>query len=313
MKHTPFFYRLPHLAILVLLLSCIGCAPIRTNVRSSHPPRLEGSTVLVYELTDSLPAAAEVLGDLRIKDFEPWIGYRYDELIEVLGKETNRHGGNAIRLTSYKEPSYYGSAGNRIAADMCLLEDSVYTASYFINLATQQAYAKLRNEADRKHLSGKTSFNRNALYVNAGYVFPQETERGWEIGIGYQRIWNVSDYTQPFLGPRYVRYFGLFTDSGRDYTIRTQYFGLDFGGSYTINDRFVIPLIIGLGYLHHRNNNVSLGGYDIYVETGFEYRISYRVGIGINCILYALTGKYNEVTDSSYGNSVLNGSLRFYF
>lgn len=74
-------FRTPHAVALVLLLSCVGCAPIRTNVRKSHPPRLEGSTVLVYDVRDTLPAPAEKLGDLQIRDFEPWIGYRYDALM----------------------------------------------------------------------------------------------------------------------------------------------------------------------------------------------------------------------------------------
>lgn len=302
--------------VFVLLLSCTGCSQhIYTRLRESRPARLEGSTVLVYEQTDSLPAAAEVLGDLRIKDFEPWTRYRYDGLLQQLADETNRAGGNALRVTHYKAPSRYGSAGNRIAADMLLLPDSAYTASYFTNLATQQAYAELRNEADGELLSKKSAFNRNALFVNAGYAFPQEEDRGWVIGVGYQRIWNTSENTQAILGARYVRYSGLFADSGRDYAVRTQYVGPEFGGSYTINERFVIPLVIGFGYLHYRNNiyDVSLDGYGMHLDIGCEYRISYRVGVGVNYTYYAQTFKIPGIEGSTRYRSSLNGGVRLYF
>lgn len=53
--------------------------------------------------------------------------------------ETNKIGGNGLHLFWHKEPSALGSSCHRIAAHMLLLPDSVYTASYFDNVAAQNA------------------------------------------------------------------------------------------------------------------------------------------------------------------------------
>lgn len=46
-----------------------GCAPsIYTSIQKSYPARIEGSTVLVYDMADSLPEPAEVLGSVTVKD-----------------------------------------------------------------------------------------------------------------------------------------------------------------------------------------------------------------------------------------------------
>ena len=44
-----------------------GCAPsVYTSIQKSYPARIEGSTVLVYDMADSLPEPAEVLGSVTV-------------------------------------------------------------------------------------------------------------------------------------------------------------------------------------------------------------------------------------------------------
>lgn len=314
MDNSALFLRPAHLAALALLL-CIGCAPIRTNLRKSVPPRPEGSTVQIYDLTDSLPASAERLGSLQIRDFEPWIGYRYDALLVALQDETNRNGGNALRVTSYKAPTKYGSADHRIAADMLLLSDSVYTASYFGNLAAGQRRMEAVTGTDEIAWSDqKSAFNRNAVTFDAGYCFPEEQDRGFELSIGYQRIWNASNSMQAILGARYTKYYASVEKGSGDYKVRMDYIGPEFGGSFT-ERRLIIPVMIGFGYLDFEDNrrNLSVSGYGAHITIGCEYRISYRVGIGITYTYYADVYKLPDTKQSTHYRSSLDGGVRFYF
>ena len=46
-----------------------GCSPsVYTSIQKSYPARIEGSTVLVYDMADSLPEPAEILGSVTVKD-----------------------------------------------------------------------------------------------------------------------------------------------------------------------------------------------------------------------------------------------------
>lgn len=233
----------------------------------------------------------------------------------MLGEETNKHGGNAIRLTSYKAPAQYGSPGNRIAADMLLLADSVYTASYFDNLASRQLLVKMNSDMDEYAWSKRRSaFNRNAVTFNVGFCFPEEQDRGFELNIGYQRIWNSSNSTQAILGARYRKYFAAVETGGVDYKIRMDYVGPEFGGSYT-SGRLIIPVTIGFGYLRYTDDreDLTLNGYGAHIELGCEYRISYRIGIGISYTYYAGVYKIPGTKESTHYRSSLAGGVRFYF
>ena len=117
-----------------------GCAPsVYTSIQKSYPARIEGSTVLVYDMADSLPEPAEVLGSVTVKDSGFSVNCNYAKVMQRAKDETNKIGGNGLHLFWHKEPSVLGSSCHRIAAHMLLLPDSVYTASYFDNVAAQNA------------------------------------------------------------------------------------------------------------------------------------------------------------------------------
>ena len=154
-----------------------GCAPsVYTSIQKSYPARIEGSTVLVYDMADSLPEPAEVLGSVTVKDSGFSVNCNYAKVMQRAKDETNKIGGNGLHLFWHKEPSVLGSSCHRIAAHMLLLPDSVYTASYFDNVAAQNARLAAYGliPADGTVAPGRETpkaANNNTLTFNAGYAF----------------------------------------------------------------------------------------------------------------------------------------------
>ena len=101
-----------------------GCSPsVYTSIQKSYPARIEGSTVLVYDMADSLPEPAEVLGSVTVKDSGFSVNCNYAKVMQRAKDETNKIGGNGLHLFWHKEPSALGSSCHRIAAHMLLLPD----------------------------------------------------------------------------------------------------------------------------------------------------------------------------------------------
>ena len=68
-----------------------GCAPsVYTSIQKSYPARIEGSTVLVYDMADSLPEPAEVLGSVTIKDSGFSVNCNYAKVMQRAKDETNK-------------------------------------------------------------------------------------------------------------------------------------------------------------------------------------------------------------------------------
>ena len=154
-----------------------GCSPsVYTSIQKSYPARIEGSTVLVYDMADSLPEPAEILGSVTVKDSGFSVNCNYAKVMQRAKDETNKIGGNGLHLFWHKEPSALGSSCHRIAAHMLLLPDSVYTASYFDNVAAQNARLAAYGliPADGTVAPGRETpkaANNNTLTFNAGYAF----------------------------------------------------------------------------------------------------------------------------------------------
>lgn len=74
-----------------------GCAPsVYTSIQKSYPARIEGSTVLVYDMADSLPEPAEVLGSVTVKDSGFSVNCNYAKVMQRAKDETNKIGGNGF-------------------------------------------------------------------------------------------------------------------------------------------------------------------------------------------------------------------------
>lgn len=207
-------------------LLATSCSPsVYTSIQKSYPARIEGSPVLVYDIADSLPQPAEILGSVTISDTGFSINCNYEKVMQRAKDETNRIGGNGLRLLWHKKPSALGSSCHRIAADMLLFPDSVYTASYFDNATAQNALqatsgylpANTRPTVSDSETPKATKSN-NTVILNAGYAFitskfyvpagiTGNPKQGLDVNAAYQ--WTLR------IGIGFgLRYSGYFTSVG---------------------------------------------------------------------------------------------------
>lgn len=143
MNSDRVLHSLLRLLAAVLLLQSVGCAPkIYTSIQKSRPARPEGSPVLVYYISDTLPDRAEVLGRVEIRDNGMSTKCSYPEVLQLAKNEANKAGGNGLILTWHREPTEFGSSCHQIAGDMLLMPDSIYKDSYLRNTAMQAYRAR---------------------------------------------------------------------------------------------------------------------------------------------------------------------------
>lgn len=159
------------------MLTATGCTPaIYTNIQKSYPARTEESPVLVYDLADTVPAPAQTLGSVWIKDSGFSTGCSYENIIRLAKNETNKIGGNGLHVVWHKKPAALGKSCHQISADMLLLPDSVYTASYARNAEAQQVRIAQYSGTPEIVPADKTDPERkkvnpryNILHASAGY------------------------------------------------------------------------------------------------------------------------------------------------
>ena len=84
--------------------------------------------MLVYNLTDTLPSQAEVLGSVEVRDNGLSSNCGFRQVLQRAKDATNNAGGNGLILTWHKEPSAFGSSCHQIAASVLRLPDSRTTA-----------------------------------------------------------------------------------------------------------------------------------------------------------------------------------------
>lgn len=325
------------LLIAALLFPSVGCAPkIYSSFQKSYPARPEGSTVLVYNLTDTLPSQAEVLGSVEVRDNGLSSNCGFRQVLQLAKDATNNAGGNGLILTWHKEPSTFGSSCHQIAASVLLLPDSIYTASYFDNIALQNYRTNLldipANTAQKATLPASSERKPCAIMINAGAAFvlsktktaegvTGNPRRGLDINGAFQ--WTARSGLG--FGLRYSGYFTSAKLDGTKFDIRLHYVGAEFVMRQNLGRKWAFHESIGLGYAQYSETiyklSMNQAGLGSHVDLGIEYKLSRSVGLGFSIGAYSVsfnTSNYADSESASYKNDgiarlSLDGGLRFYF
>lgn len=322
-----------------LLLQSAGCAPkIYTSLQKSLPPRPEGSAVLVYNLSDSLPATAEVLGTVEVRDNGFSTNCGYPQVLQRAKEETNKAGGNGLILTWHKEPTVFGSSCHQIAGDILLIPDSAFTASWSANAAMQTYRSNYFSVPAATPLATgpKPADDRMpcTILVNAGYGFivskmelfegvTGNPKQGFNLNAAFQ--WAARSGLG--FGLRYGGYYSSANYENVKFNVRLHYIAPEFVMRQEIGRRgkWIFRESVGIGYARYsesvENISVSYSGVGFHIDLGVEYKLSPHVGIGAGIGAYGANFGTVEYPSSEYapeensGISYLafNGGLRFYF
>lgn len=102
------------LIIVFLLLS--SCSPkVRTQFFSKEPALAFDSKVIVLNKEDSIPAGAEMIGQLKIGDSGFSTQCDYETVISEAKMEARKGGGNIVKIVEHVAPNF-GSTCHRIRA-----------------------------------------------------------------------------------------------------------------------------------------------------------------------------------------------------
>lgn len=110
-----------------------------------------------------------------------------------------------------------------------------------------------------------------------------------------------------------MKSFASFKSEGKDCRARGDCIGPEAGGSLTVNERLIVPLVTGFGCLHYTDNydKLSIGDFGVHLDIGCEYRISYRVGVSYT--FYAGSCRLPGIQSPTRTRSGINSGRRFYF
>lgn len=150
--------------ICVYPFTLTSCAPkVITDIVKVYPVTTDPENVILYEVNDTVPNTAEVIGRVSVVDNGASMKCNYDQVLALAKKETSKNGGNALALTDHKKPSILGSSCHQIAGMMLNINDTVidsYNPNSFIEAK------EIRTERERRMRP-----TTNTIYANIGYAW----------------------------------------------------------------------------------------------------------------------------------------------
>ena len=108
------------------LIAALVFCPILVIAAFESPSDTIGDVVL-YNINDSIPAEATVIGDFKIGDNGFTTDCQYQRVLERAKEKAIKAGGNAIKITELKEPDVWSSC-YRIKGKILQIKNEAYTA-----------------------------------------------------------------------------------------------------------------------------------------------------------------------------------------
>lgn len=316
---------------LVGMASLTGCQPRVIVDLTEHYPARQADSVMVYELGDSVPAEAKVIGTVKVTDGGATFAYNclYGNMVSLAVKKTAESGGNALRIDKHKEPSFWTSSCHRIWGSMLLLPDSLVTldavsAIQKAELAKDAELASLAKEQIRRHErtinNPKNIFSADFGYgiVTSEIVTDRHTYKnkgGFTADLAYQHYWKLIGVGADF------NFFHTSFDEGFD--IDLLYIGPNIGFSLKLSEKWRYDATLGFGYGNYKESawgqSYSEGGIAGRCGLNLEYMCAKNIAIGIKINAFTMSlnepDGYQGGKDDFYGihRTDFQGGLRFYF
>lgn len=279
--------KITQFSVLYLLPLFLGsCAPkVLTEINNPHTPVVTANEVRLYEVGDSVPQSAELIGRVKVLDSGLSTHCQYDQVVALAKEKTAQSGGNALALTDHRKPSIWSSC-HQIAGNMLLIDETKRHETY--TRATTPV-----EDSKECNCEEQSRFRHNTLYANIGYscivskfYMPLEAtghpKRGMDWMAGYDWV-STSGFGA---GVMYSGYKSSYLLSDIDFAIKLTYIAPQFVMKQQFR-QWSIEEKLGIGYFNYRESvkgsgSVSASGVGYNFLLGTEYHVSDLVGIGAN-------------------------------
>lgn len=279
--------KITQFSVLYLLPLFLGsCAPkVLTEINNPHTPVVTANEVRLYEVGDSVPQSAELIGRVQVLDSGLSTHCQYDQVVALAKEKTAQSGGNALALTDHRKPSIWSSC-HQIAGNMLLIDETKRHETY--TRATTPV-----EDSKECNCEEQSRFRHNTLYANIGYscivskfYMPLEAtghpKRGMDWMAGYDWV-STSGFGA---GVMYSGYKSSYLLSDIDFAVKLTYIAPQFVMKQQFR-QWSIEEKLGIGYFNYRESvkgsgSVSASGVGYNFLLGTEYHVSDLVGIGAN-------------------------------
>lgn len=304
-----------------------SCAPkVITDVVKTYPVTTTPEKVRLYEMDDTVPNSAEVIGTVSVVDNGASTKCKYDQVVALAKKETAKYGGNALSLTDHKKPSILGSSCHQIAGMMLYLGDSAMVINDHQPNFFQEA-REIRQEKERRMRP-----SAHTIYANIGYAWitskfylPTGASGNPKNGLDWQIGYEWVSKTGIGCGLMYSGYSSSYDISNNKINVGLTYIAPQFILKQKLSEKWQFREAFGFGYFGYRESlkdeSVSLSRFGLNFALGAEYVLSEHVGIGAN--IGYIGGRLPEQENTSYNQSddekagifrlTLDAGIRFYF
>lgn len=279
--------KITQFSVLYLLPLFLGsCAPkVLTEINNPHTPVVTANEVRLYEVGDSVPQSAELIGRVKVLDSGLSTHCQYDQVVALAKEKTAQSGGNALALTDHRKPSIWSSC-HQIAGNMLLIDETKRHETY--TRATTPV-----EDSKECNCEEQSRFRHNTFYANIGYscivskfYMPLEAtghpKRGMDWMAGYDWV-STSGFGA---GVMYSGYKSSYLLSDIDFAVKLTCIAPQFVMKQQFR-QWSIEEKLGIGYFNYRESvkgsgSVSASGVGYNFLLGTEYHVSDLVGIGAN-------------------------------
>lgn len=279
--------KITQFSVLYLLPLFLGsCAPkVLTEINNPQTPVVTANEVRLYEVGDSVPQSAELIGRVKVLDSGLSTHCQYDQVVALAKEKTAQSGGNALALTDHRKPSIWSSC-HQIAGNMLLIDETKRHETY--TRATTPV-----EDSKECNCEEQSRFRHNTFYANIGYscivskfYMPLEAtghpKRGMDWMAGYDWV-STSGFGA---GVMYSGYKSSYLLSDIDFAVKLTYIAPQFVMKQQFR-QWSIEEKLGIGYFNYRESvkgsgSVSASGVGYNFLLGTEYHVSDLVGIGAN-------------------------------
>lgn len=296
---------------LMLITFCSACSPrIGTMITKTYPALETDSPVEVYMLKQAVPKQSESLGVVSVGDTGFSTKCDSATVIGLIKEKARQSGGNAVLITEYVKPSFWGSSCHQMTATVLKVYD-------FLLPEDVEGTANFAGMEDVKVIKPDRKLPKVDMMANFGYgkrlasisTSLSSTQRDAMKDLMSGTIWDLS-FKYYFsdimgIGLDYSGYRAT-TDKIANDVVPTNdmmtYIGPSYLIRYSPDQKWIFDSLLGLGYLGYSSSadymsvdqkvtGVTVGAkWDV----GVSYKFSEHWGVGANLSL--LSGVLNKVT-----------------